>query len=262
MKGAVKPRSKAASGDGGQNTLSALERRARQQLAACYRIFARRDMDDLIFTHLSARVPGRDNRFLFIRFGMLFDEVTTSNLLEVDINGTPSSNGAEVNPAGWIVHRVVYEAVPEAQCVMHLHTVTGTAVSAQKQGLLPLNQFGITFHGKIAYHDYDGPGFRSEEQENFAANLGGKRMMFLRNHGTLTHGRSIAEAFILMHNLERSCEIQIAAQSGGRELALPGDDIIERTVKTAQGVGDQHFADVGFDAVVRQLDRIDPSYRA
>jgi ribulose-5-phosphate 4-epimerase/fuculose-1-phosphate aldolase len=129
MKGAVKPRSKAASGDGGQNTLSALERRARQQLAACYRIFARRDMDDLIFTHLSARVPGRDNRFLFIRFGMLFDEVTTSNLLEVDINGTPSSNGAEVNPAGWIVHRVVYEAVPEAQCVMHLHTVTGTAVS-------------------------------------------------------------------------------------------------------------------------------------
>jgi ribulose-5-phosphate 4-epimerase/fuculose-1-phosphate aldolase len=131
-------------GEGSQNTLAALERRTRLQLAACYRIFACRDMDDLIFTHLSARLPGRDNRFLFIRFGMLFDEVTASNLLEVDIDGTPSLNGVEVNPAGWIVHRVVYDAAPEAQCVMHLHTVSGTAVSAQKQGLLPLNQFGIT----------------------------------------------------------------------------------------------------------------------
>jgi ribulose-5-phosphate 4-epimerase/fuculose-1-phosphate aldolase len=245
-------------GEGGQNTQAALVRRARLQLAACYRIFARREMDDLIFTHLSARLPGRDNRFLFIRFGMLFDEVTASNLLEVDIDGNPSLDGAEVNPAGWIVHRVVYDAVPEAQCVMHLHTVTGTAVSAQKSGLLPLNQFGITFHGQIAY----GPGFRPEEQRKFVVNLGDKRMMFLRNHGTLTHGRSIAEAFILMHNLERSCEIQIAAQSGGQELALPPDDVIQRTVQIAQGVGDQHFADVGFDAVVRQLNRIDPSYRA
>ena len=114
-------------GEGGQNTQAALVRRARLQLAACYRIFARREMDDLIFTHLSARLPGRDNRFLFIRFGMLFDEVTASNLLEVDIDGNPPLDGAEVNPAGWIVHRVVYDAVPEAQCVMHLHTVTGTA---------------------------------------------------------------------------------------------------------------------------------------
>jgi ribulose-5-phosphate 4-epimerase/fuculose-1-phosphate aldolase len=249
-------------GEGGQNTQAALVRRARLQLAACYRIFACREMDDLIFTHLSARLPGRDNRFLFIPFGMLFDEVTASNLLEIDIEGNTSLRGAEINPAGWIVHRVVYEAVPDAQCVMHLHTVTGTAVSAQKQGLLPVNQFGITFHGKIAYHDYDGPGFRPEEQRKFVASLGNKRMMFLRNHGTLTQGRSIAEAFILMHNLERTCEIQIAAQSGGRELALPPVDIVERTIQIAQGVGDQHFADVGFDAVLRQLDRIDPSYRA
>ena len=105
--------------------------------------------------------------------------------------------------------RVVYEAVPEAQCVMHLLTVTGTAVPAQKSGLLPLNQFGITFHGQIAYHDYDGSGFRPEERTKFVTNLGDKRMMFLRNHGTLTHGRSVAEAFILMHNLDRGCEIQM-----------------------------------------------------
>lgn len=249
-------------GEGGQNSLVALERRTRLQLAACYRIFARREMDDLIFTHLSARLPGGDNRFLFIPFGMLFEEVTASNLLEVDIEGNTLADGASVNPAGWIVHRVVYEAVPDAQCVMHLHTVTGTAVSAQKQGLLPVNQFGITFYGKVAYHDYDGPGLRPEEQRTFIVNLGNKRMMFLRNHGTLTHGRSIAEAFILMHNLERTCEIQIAAQSGGRELALPPNDIIERTVEIAQGVGDQHFSEVGFNAFLRQLDRIDSSYRA
>ena len=246
----------------GQNTLMALERRTRLQLAACYRIFGRREMDDLIFTHLSARLPGRNDRFLFIPFGMLFEEVTASNLLEVDIEGNTFSDNAKINPAGWVVHRVVYEAVREAQCVMHLHTVTGTAVSAQKQGLMPLNQFGITFQRKIAYHDYDGPGFRSEEQKKFVISLGNKRMMFLRNHGTLTHGRSIAEAFILMHNLERTCEIQIAALSGGRELAMPPDDVIDRTAEIAQGVGDQHFADVGFDAVLRQLDRIDPSYRA
>jgi ribulose-5-phosphate 4-epimerase/fuculose-1-phosphate aldolase len=144
---------------------------------------------------------------------------------------------------------------------MHLHTITGTAVSAQKSGLLPLNQFGITFHGQIAYHDYDGPGFRPEERTKFVTNHRDKRMMFLRNHGTLTHGRSIAEPFILMHNPERSCEIQIAAQAGGRDLVVPPDDVIKRTVQIAQGVGDQHLAEVGFNAVVRQLNRIDPTYR-
>jgi ribulose-5-phosphate 4-epimerase/fuculose-1-phosphate aldolase len=237
------------------------EREARIQLAACYRIFARRNMDDAIFTHLSARIPGKPDRFLFIPFGMLFDEVTTSNLLEVDLAGN-STGGGSVNPAGWIVHRVVYEANPESQCVMHLHTVTGTAVSAQKQGLLPINQFGITFHGKIAYHDYDGPGLRLEEQRDFVEHLGDKKMMFLRNHGTLTHGRSIAEAFTLMHNLERTCEIQLAAMAGGSELALPPDEVIKSTIAVAQGVGDRVFGDVGFDAFLRQLDRLDPSYRS
>ncbi len=237
------------------------ERQAREQLAACYRIFARREMDDLIFTHLSAKIPGKEGRYLFIPFGMLFDEVTASNLLEVDIEGNAINSNNRVNPAGWIVHRVVYDAVPDAQSVMHLHTITGTAVSAQRQGLLPVNQFGVTFYGKIAYHDYDGPGLRPEEQKKFVANLADKRMMFLRNHGTLTHGRSIGEAFILMHNLERTCEIQIAAQTGGGELALPTPDVIARTVKTAQGVGDRSFGDIGFDAFLRQIERQDPTYK-
>jgi ribulose-5-phosphate 4-epimerase/fuculose-1-phosphate aldolase len=241
-------------------TVSAAERQTRVHLAACYRMFARRGMDDAIFTHLSARIPGKRDRFLFIPFGMLFDEVTASNLLEVDLDGKAVADERAVNPAGWVVHKVVYQAAADAECVMHLHTVTGTAVSAQKCGLLPVNQFGITFHGQIAYHDYDGPGLRPDEQRDFVRDLGGKRLMFLRNHGTLTHGRSIAEAFTLMHNLERTCEIQIAALSAG-DLALPAAEVIERTVKTAQGVGDRAFSDVGFQAFVRQLDRVDPSYR-
>ena len=167
-------------------------REAREQLAACYRMFARRGMDDLIYTHLSARLPGSQASFLFIPFGMLFEEVTASNLLELNIAGEPVFGGGAVNPAGWIVHRTVYEAVPAAQCVMHLHTVPGTAVSAQPPGLLPINQFAVTYHGKIAYHDYDGPGLRPDEQKKFVAALGDKQMMFLRNHGTLTWGRSIA----------------------------------------------------------------------
>lgn len=239
---------------------AAAARQARRELAACYRLFARRGMDDLIYTHLSARLPGVAGRFLFIPFGMLFDDVTASKLLEVDIAGNDvSGSGTAVNPAGWVVHRTVYDALPEAQCVMHLHTVTGTAVSAQQQGLLPINQFGITYHGQIGYHDYDGPGLRPEEQKKFVANLGNRKMMFLRNHGTLAWGRSIAEAYTLMHYLERTCEIQIAAQGGG-PLALPPKKVIDATAAIAQGVGDSQFGRIGFEALLRRLDREDRSY--
>jgi ribulose-5-phosphate 4-epimerase/fuculose-1-phosphate aldolase len=240
-----------------------MERSARERLAGCYRMFARRAMDDLVYTHLSARLPGAPDRFLFIPFGMLFSEVTASNLMEVDLDGADvGRTGAAVNPAGWIVHRTVYEAVPEAQCVMHLHTIAGTAVSAQAAGLLPVNQFAITFHGRIAYHDYDGPGLRPEEQRKFVSALGDKRMMFLRNHGTLTHGRSIAEAYTLMHYLERTCEIQVAAQAGAGALAVPPRAVIERTAAIGQGTGDPRFGEIGFEALLRELDRADGSYRA
>jgi ribulose-5-phosphate 4-epimerase/fuculose-1-phosphate aldolase len=150
--------------------------------------------------------------------------------------------------------------VADAQSVMHLHTIAGTAVSAQRQGLLPINQFAVTYFGNIGYHDYDGPGLRPEEQKAFTADLGNKRMMFLRNHGTLTVGRSIAEAFTLMHYLERTCEIQVAAQSGG-ELAIPKQSVIDATVAMGRGVGDKSFGEVGFKALLRKLDRDDPSYR-
>lgn len=244
------------------NAPTGSEQETRRQLAACYRIFARRNMDDMIYTHLSARLPDDPDRFLFIPFGMLFEEVTASNLMVVDIEGKDVGNsGKAVNPAGWVVHRVVYQAAPDAQAVMHLHTICGTAVSAQQSGLLPINQFAVTYSGRISYHDYDGPGLRPEEQKKFVANLGANRMMFLRNHGTVTHGRSIAEAYTLMHNLERTCEIQVMAQSGGAPLAMPSPEVVASTAAIGQGVGDRHFGDVGFEAMLRKIDRDDPSYR-
>ena len=240
---------------------SRAESRARRELAACYRMFYRRGMDDLIYTHLSVRIPDRRARYLFIGFGDLFDDVTASRLMTVDIEGRNVGPAlGEVNPAGWAVHRAVFEAVPEAESVMHLHTVPGVAVSAQKGGLLPINQFAITHAGRIAYHDYDGPGLRPAERKTLIRDLGDKSMMFLRNHGTLTWGRSIAEAFTLMHYLERTCEIQIAAQAGGAPV-VPEKSVIERTAAIGQGTGDAEWARIGFEALLRRLDREDPSYR-
>lgn len=233
----------------------------RTKLAACYRMFVRRQMDDLIYTHLSVRLSDQPDAFLFIGFGQLFDDVTASTLLKVDIEGRNIGTvPGEVNPAGWVVHGTVYKAKPEANSVMHLHTIPGVAVSAQKAGLRPVNQFAITYSGKIGYHDYDGPGLRPEEQTTFVRDLADNKMMFLRNHGTLSWGRSLAEAFTLMHYLERTCEIQIAAQAGG-ELVTPPREVIERTVKIGQGTGDARWGEIGFEALLRRLDREDPSYR-
>jgi ribulose-5-phosphate 4-epimerase/fuculose-1-phosphate aldolase len=241
--------------------LSEAEWELRVKLAACYRMFARREMDDLIYTHLSVRLTDQPDAYLFIGFGQLFDDVTASNLLKVDIDGKNiGGTPGELNPAGWVVHGTVYKAQPKANSVMHLHTIPGVAVSAQKCGLLPVNQFAITYAGSIGYHDYDGPGLRPEEQKTFVLDLGDNRMMFLRNHGTLTWGRTLAEAFTLMHYLERTCEIQIAAQAGG-ELAVPPRAVIERTVKTGQGTGDARWGEIGFEALIRRLDREDTSYR-
>lgn len=233
----------------------------RVKLAACYRMFVRRQMDDLIYTHLSVRLGDQPDAFLFIGFGQLFDDVTASTLLKVDIDGNNIGTiPGEVNPAGWVVHGTVYKAKPEANSVMHLHTIPGVAVSAQKLGLRPVNQFAITYSGKIGYHDYDGPGLRPAEQQTFVRDLADNKMMFLRNHGTLSWGRSLSEAFTLMHYLERSCEIQIAAQAGG-ELVVPSREVIERTVKTGQGTGDARWGEIGFEALLRRLDREDPTYR-
>ncbi len=234
----------------------------RTELAACYRDFSRRGMDDSIYTHLSARIPESENRFLFIGFGALFREVTASKLITVNLAGETIGNSSKaVNPAGWALHKTVYEAIPDAKSIMHLHTIAGVAVSAQEKGLLPVNQFAITHWGQIAYHDYEGPGLTSEEQERLVNKIKHKKIMFLRNHGTLTWGRTIAEAYTLMHFLERTCEIQIAAQAGGGQLVIPDKKIIDRTSRIGQGTGNSTFGEIGFHAMMRQLDQKDTSYK-
>ncbi len=234
----------------------------RTELAACYRDFSRRGMDDSIYTHLSARIPKSDDSFLFIGFGTLFGEVSASELVTVNLAGENIGNSSNaVNPAGWALHKTVYEAIPNAKSIMHLHTIAGVAISAQEKGLLPVNQFAITHWGQIAYHDYEGPGLKPAEQERLVNNLKHKKMMFLRNHGTLTWGTTIAEAYTLMHYLERTCEIQIAAQAGGSQLVIPDKKIIDRASRIGQGTGNPTFGKIGFHAMMRQLDLKDTSYK-
>lgn len=238
------------------------EFRLRTELAACYRDFSRRGMDDSIYTHLSARIPESDSRFLFIEFGTLFREVSASQLITVNLAGENIGNSSKAaNPAAWALHKTVYEAIPNAKSIMHLHTIAGVAISAQEKGLLPVNQFAITHWDQIAYHDYEGPGLGPEEQERLVNNLKHKKIMFLRNHGTLTWGSTIAEAYTLMHFLERTCEIQIAAQAGGGQLVIPDKNIIDRTSRIGQGTGNSTFGTIGFHAMMRQLDQKDTSYR-
>jgi len=241
---------------------SSQAQQTRLQLAACYRMFSRRNMDDLIYTHLSARIAGTTDRFLFIPFGMLFDEVKASNLMEVDIAGSDVLNtGAAVNPAGWIVHRTVYEAVPEAQCVMHLHTVTGTAVSAQKDGLLPLDQHAMMISGEIAYHDYEGIAIDLDERDRLVADIGTKNAMILRNHGTLALGKTCADAFLRMFYLERACSMQVRALAGGAAPNWPNQGVPEKTAMQGQGAFNGMIGAMAWPALRRKCDRVDPSYK-
>src|ERR1043166_1658537 len=194
------------------------EWQARVDLAAAYRLVAFYGWDDLIFTHISARVPGAEHHFLLNPYGMMFDEVTASSLVKVDLDGAKVTDSPYfVNPAGFTIHSAVHAAREDALCVMHLHTDYGIAVSAQKNGLLPLSQQSMVALASLAYHDYEGLALEEEEKPRLVADLGDKHYMILRNHGLLTIGRSATEAFLAMYLLERACKIQILAQSGRSE---------------------------------------------
>ena len=192
----------------------------RIDLAAAYRLIHRLGLDDSIYTHISARLPGRHDRFLINPYGLRFEEVTASNLVTVDLDGNVIDDpmGLGINPAGFTIHSAIHAARHDAICVLHTHTVAGIAVACQKQGLLPLNQWSLQFTGCLAYHDYEGIALDLDERSRLVADLGDKFVMVLRNHGMLTCGRSVAEAFKLMHNLERSCRAQLAVQSSGAEI--------------------------------------------
>jgi len=199
--------------------VSAEEWQVRVDLAAAYRLVADYGWDDLVFTHISARVPGPEHHFLINPYGMMFDEITASSLVKVDLNGKIVMDSEySINPAGFTIHSAVHAAREDARCVMHLHTDYGIAVSAQEQGLLPISQQSLFVLASLGYHDYEGLALNDEEKPRLVADLGKKTFLILRNHGLLTVGPTVADAFLSMFLLERACRIQILAQSGGGEL--------------------------------------------
>src|SRR6266436_9086737 len=245
-----------------RDQVSAEEWQARIDLAAAYRLVAFYGWDDLIFTHISARVPGGEHHFLLNPYGMMFDEVTASSLVKVDLDGSKVMDSPyQVNPAGFTIHSAVHAARADALCVMHLHTDYGIAVSAQKDGLLPISQQAMLALASLAYHDYEGVALNDDEKPRLVADLGDKSHMILRNHGLLTVGRTVAEAFLAMFLLERACKIQILAQSGGTELVNLPDPIAHLVESQVKAVTVGQGAALTWPGLLRKLDRIDPSYR-
>src|SRR5438445_4881595 len=221
--------------------VSDAEWQVRVDLAAAYRLVAHYRWDDLIFTHISARVPeveaGHGHHFLLNPYGMMFEEVTASSLVKIDLEGHKVMDSPHfINPAGFTIHSAVHAAREDALCVMHLHTDYGIAVSAQKDGLLPLSQQAMFPLASLAYHDYEGLALNEDEKPRLIADLGDKKHMILRNHGLLTIGKTAAEAFLAMYILERACRIQILAQSGGADLHAVPEPIIDLTAKQLSAV--------------------------
>jgi ribulose-5-phosphate 4-epimerase/fuculose-1-phosphate aldolase len=240
---------------------SAAELQLRVDLAAAYRLIALHGWDDLIYTHVSAAIPGEPGRFLINPFGLAFDEVRASNLVKIDTEGRIVGHSEHpVNATGFALHAAVHLARPDAVCVMHLHNTAGIAVSIQRDGLLPASQHALRFFGQLAWHDYEGLAFSPAEGTRLTANLGDKPAMLLRNHGTLTTGRTVAEAFVLMATLIKACEIQLQAQAGGVPLVTPPPDVCARTAEQLFDGGAIEGA-LEWPALLRKLDRIDRSYR-
>ncbi len=245
-----------------RSTIRTAEWQQRVDLAACYRLVAMFGWDDLIFTHISARVPGPEHHFLINPYGMLFSEITASSLVKIDLDGRKVFDSEyDINPAGFTIHSAVHAAREDAACVLHVHSVNGIAVSAQDDGVLPLSQHSIFVLSSLAYHDYEGPALNDEEKPRLVRDLGDKRFLMLRNHGLLTVGRSIAEAFVAMYLFETTCMIQVRALSGGQRLRQIGSAIVDgaqaQWEKVTRGAG----GELAWPALLRKLDRVDPSYQ-
>jgi len=247
-----------------QGEVSDIEWQTRVDLAAAYRLVALFKWDDLVFTHITARVPGADNEFLINPYGLMFDEITASSLVKIDTAGNKLDDTPfPVNPAGFVIHSAIHGARHDAQCVLHTHTLNGVAVSAQKQGVLPLSQQSIFVLSSLAYHDYEGVALRDDEKPRLVRDLGDKDFLMLRNHGLLTLGATIADAFVNMYLFETVCTIQVRALSGGRELVHVDPRIIggaqQQAKAVTKGVGAGALA---WPGLLRRLDRVDPSYRS
>ena len=245
-----------------RDRVSADEWQTRVELAACYRLVAMHGWTDQIYTHISARVPGPEEHFLLNPYGLMFDEVTASGLVKIDLDGNIVDDTPwQINQAGFTIHSAVHAARHDVVCVIHTHTKAGMAVSAQRDGLLPLTQHSMQFYGHLAYHDYEGIALDLDERERLVRDLGGHHAMILRNHGLLTAGRSIPDAFALHYNLEVSCQAQIAAQSGGGELVIPPKAVCEHAA--SQFWRDEAPTEsMAWKAHLRKLDRVNPGYDA
>ncbi len=238
------------------------EWRARVDLAACYRLVALHGWDDWIFTHISARVPGPEHHFLINPYGMLFEEITASSLVKVGLDGQPVAESPyPVNPAGFVIHSAIHASREDAHCVIHLHTPHGQAVAAQRDGLLPITQTAMAVHADVAYHDYEGIATDLGERERLVADLGEKSCMILRNHGTLTVGADVPSAFARMYFLERACQAQVLAQAGGSAVSNSPPGSAERTAAESKAALGMIVHKLAWPALIRKLDRIDPSYK-
>ena len=237
----------------------------RVDLAAAYRLVALFGWEDLVFTHISARVPGTEDQFLINPYGVFFDEITASSLVKIDLEGEKVEESPfPVNAAGFIIHSAIHSARHDARCVLHTHTLNGVAVSAQRDGLLPLSQHSLFVITSVGYHDFEGPALDADEKPRLVADLGQNHSLILRNHGLLTVGDTVAEAFVRMYYLETSCAIQVRAQAGGGELIHVDKAIIERGYSAAMNEQRRRNGGPGrlvWPGLRRRLDRRDPSYR-
>ena len=246
-----------------------VEWQLRVELAAAYRIIDLMGWSELIWTHTTVRVPGAEHQFLINPYGLRFDEVRASNLVKVDLDGNiVGDRTQEINPAGFVIHSAIHMTRPDVRCIMHTHTVAGMAVAALESGLLPISMYALGYFEQVAYHDFEGPSLDLEERERLARNLGETNVLILRNHGLLTCGATVAQAFVRMYRLQRACEVQLAAQATGSKLVVPPRNVCQISAERSDNFlatdgskGYSRVANPEFIALMRLLDEKDDSYR-
>ncbi|MEH6389134.1 class II aldolase/adducin family protein [Pseudomonas profundi] len=243
-----------------KSQVSAEEWQTRVDLAACYRLIAMYGWDDVVFTHVSAKIPGTEH-FLINPYGLMFEEITASSLVKIDLQGNKLMESPfEINPAGFTIHSAVHEVRHEAGCVLHTHTPEGVGVSCQKEGILPISQQALFVLCSLAYHEYEGVALNEEEKSRLQAHLGRANNLVLRNHGLLTCGRSISDAFLTMYTLQRCCEIQVAAQAGGSELTTISQTILDGAVESMRKVTRGAGSGIAWPALLRKIQRVNPGF--
>ncbi|HDZ55984.1 MAG TPA: class II aldolase/adducin family protein [Pseudomonas xinjiangensis] len=245
-----------------KSQVSAEEWQTRVDLAACYRLIAMYGWDDVVFTHVSAKIPGTEH-FLINPYGLMFEEITASNLVKIDLEGNKLMESPyDINPAGFTIHSAVHEVRHDVECVLHTHTAAGVGVSAQKAGILPISQQSIFVLSSLSYHDYEGVALNDEEKARLQADLGRTNAMVLRNHGLMTCGKSVSEAFLGMYTLQRCCEIQVNAQAGGSELLTIPQAILDGARESMRKVTRGAGSGIAWPALLRKLQRVNPGFDA